>query len=111
MIDELITRVFAIRDAAHRAHWATNSFSQHEALGSFYDGVLSKLDEYVEAHQGACGVKTSDQKAMVETISNNVLWLNKNRDAIAKNIPALQNILDELAGVHLKTLYKLENLR
>jgi hypothetical protein len=111
MIEELITKVFEARDAAHRAHWKTNSYAQHEALGDFYGDVTDTLDKYVETCQGACGVKTSDQKESAKILHENVVWINQNRETLAKNIPALENILDELTGVYLKALYKLENLR
>jgi hypothetical protein len=37
--------------------------------------------------------------------------LIENRSKIAKDIPALENLLDEMAAVYMKTLYKIENLR
>ena len=49
MIEELVARVFALRNAAHLEHWATNSFSKHMALGSFYDDIIDKTDKLVEA--------------------------------------------------------------
>jgi hypothetical protein len=44
-------------------------------------------------------------------IHDDILWLNENRSDISKEIPALENILDELTGLHMSTLYKLENLK
>lgn len=35
MLEELIMRVFAARNAAHLEHWRTKSYAQHVALGSF----------------------------------------------------------------------------
>ena len=111
MLEKLITTVFEARDAAHRAHWATNSYAQHETLGEFYTEVIDTLDKYVEACQGACGVKTSDQSDSAKMLKDNLVWITENRSKLAKDIPALENILDELVGVYLKALYKLENLR
>lgn len=31
MIEQLVARAFALRDAAHLRHWKTDSLSQHEA--------------------------------------------------------------------------------
>ena len=45
MIEQLVPRVLATRNAAHQAHWKTNSYAQHVALNEFYDGVLEALDE------------------------------------------------------------------
>ena len=52
MIEELVSRVFAIRNAAHLAHWASQSYSEHKALGKFYDGVIDKVDAIIETYQG-----------------------------------------------------------
>ena len=56
MIEEFVSRSFALRDAAHLAHWATRSYSEHVALGEFYDGLLDKVDTIVEAYQGCFGL-------------------------------------------------------
>jgi len=114
MIEELIVRMFKARNQAHMRHWSTDSYSEHKALGHYYDGIIDKLDEIVEVYQGGFGLvenlpdSTDDAKNLVQ---EEMLWLTKNREEIAKNIPALENLLDDLAGLHMKTLYKLENLR
>jgi hypothetical protein len=95
-------------------HWKTDSYSEHKALGHYYDGIIDKLDEIVEVYQGGFGLvenlpdSTDDAKNLVQ---EEMLWLTKNREEIAKNIPALENLHDDLAGLQMKTLYKLENLR
>lgn len=114
MLDKLITRVFKVRNAAHANHWTTNSFSQHEALGEFYEEIITSIDKYVEAHQGTFGQmeKAPDGvKDIAEVLRDEMLWLVENRAKIAKSVPALENILDEMAAVYMKTLYKIENLR
>ena len=40
MIEELVSHVFAMRNAAHLAHWATKSYSEHKALGKLYDDLM-----------------------------------------------------------------------
>ena len=115
MIDQLIKRAFKLRDATHLAHWRATgegSYARHQALGEFYEGMLDKLDEYVETHQGAFGlVVESDGEDTLESIRKQMLWLTEHRGEIARGVPALENILDELVGLHLRTLYKLEHLR
>ena len=114
MIEELIVRMFKARNQAHMRHWSTDSYSEHKALGHYYDGVIDKLDEIVEAYQGGF-VKVENLPDSIDDakklVQEEMLWLTKNREEIAKNIPALENLLDDLAGLHMKTLYKLENLR
>lgn len=114
MLDKLITRVFKARNAAHASHWTTKSFAQHEALGDFYEDVIGAVDKYVEAHQGTFGQmqKAPDQVPNVtEMLRDELVWLTENRPKISKGVPALENLLDELAAVYMKALYKLENLR
>lgn len=114
MLDKLITRVFKDRNAAHAEHWVTNSFSQHEALGEFYGDVISALDKYVEAHQGTFGQMKEAPTQVKDTtalLRDNMMWLTENRSEITKGVPALDNLLDELTGIYMKALYKLENLR
>lgn len=114
MIKELITKSFKARNAAHANHWTTNSFSQHEALGEFYENLIDMLDKYVEAYQGTFG-QLEQAPEQVDDIAKflrkDLLWLNSNRKEIARGVPALENILDEMVAVYMKTLYKIENLR
>jgi DNA-binding ferritin-like protein len=114
MIEQLITKVFKERNESHARHWSTNSFAQHEALGEFYEEVIDILDKYIEAYIGTFG-KTfeipDDNEQIAKSIRENLVWVNDNRSKLANDVPALENILDELAGLHMRTLFKLENLR
>ena len=114
MIQELITKTFKERNESHARHWSTDSFAQHEALGEFYSEVIDILDKYVEAYIGTFG-KTfeipEDNDKITDAIRDQLVWINDNRSGLANNVPALENILDELAGLHMRTLFKLENLR
>ena len=56
MIEELIAKVFAAREAAHLEHWRTKSYAQHQALGEFYDTIIDQIDELVECYQGNFGL-------------------------------------------------------
>jgi hypothetical protein len=114
MIEELIDKTFKLRDAAHIAHWKTKSYSEHKALGNFYEDVIDDLDKLIEAYQGVFGIVEKvegEKKDVASEIKDQILWINENRSNIAGNIPALENIVDELTALHMTTLYKLENLR
>ena len=52
MIEELVEKVFAARNEAHVAHWATKSFAEHMALGEFYDNIIDLIDRLIEATKG-----------------------------------------------------------
>lgn len=117
MIEELISRAFKTRNQAHLQHWKTKSYAQHKALGSFYDDLIDTLDKLVEACQGSKGlighvdVSSKDESIdIIKMLADDANWISKNRAKIAHNVPALENIVDELVGVYLSTLYKLKNL-
>jgi hypothetical protein len=118
MVDELIHRIFCSRNAAHLAHWATGSYAEHQALGHFYDEVIDLCDKFVEAYMGASGKKISTfeipalpkVKDIAKYLVEEMEWFHENRDEIAGEIPALENILDEIVGLYLSTVYKLRQL-
>lgn len=115
MIEKLVQRAFKLRNTAHLAHWSATgegSFAKHEALGGFYEELISLLDTYVESYQGAFGIAVQQPaEDAADSIRKDMLWITEHRSEIARGVPALENILDELVGLHLRTLYKLENLR
>lgn len=115
-MEELIARTFALRNAVHLAHWASRSYSEHVALGEFYDEVLDKLDLVVEAYQGLFGlvgqvpVLGARSNAIVDEIRTELEWLTTNRDEIAKNNSVISNQLDDMGHFYATTLYKLDFL-
>ena len=116
MIEELIARTFALRNAVHLAHWSTRSFSEHKALGKFYEEVLDKLDMIVEAYQGIFGLVGTPpmlamrNNAIVDEIRTEMEWLADNRDEITKGNAVLANQLDDMGHFYATTLYKLDFL-
>ena len=117
MIEDLVSRAFAIRNAAHLAHWATKSFSEHMALGSFYDEVIEKIDGIVEAYQGWFGLIGAVPQAAIskdhiaKQIGDEAIWIADNRAKISRNVTMLQNLIDDLLGLYSTTHYKLVNLK
>lgn len=116
MIEQLVARVFATRNAAHLAHWGTRSYSQHMALDGFYNEVIDNVDELVECWQGQFGligpveVVPASPKNMVELLAADADWIDENRDAITQGSQPLGNLIDELANTYQQTLYKLRFL-
>ena len=118
MIEELISRIFSTRNHAHIMHWATKSFSEHSALGSFYDSLIDLIDKFVEAYQGNFGqvgeFKPEDyskKKDILDCIEEDITWMAENREELCNEVCALENILDELVGEYLSTRYKLKYLK
>ena len=116
MLEQLISRVFYARNLAHFEHWRTKSFSQHMALGSFYDDIIEALDALVEAHQGVNGlignIPAPDAKSdCLKTLKADAEWIETNHEDICGGNRALANLLDNVTGTYLSTIYKLENLK
>lgn len=117
MINELIGRVFVTRDLAHRAHWSTSSFSQHMALGEFYEKIIEDIDGIVEATQGFSGLVTpdilpgADAENLVDWLKSEADWIETNRDVICMGSNAIANLVDCLVGHYLTTVYKLNELK
>ena len=99
-------------------HLNTRSFSKHSALNSFYDEVVDLADKFAEAYQGRHGLigpislmsakKTTN---IIEFLEDSLADIEKMRyEVVEKTDTALQNIIDEIVGLYLSTLYKLKFL-
>jgi hypothetical protein len=117
MIEDLVSRVFAMRNAAHLAHWSTKSYSEHKALGKFYDGLIDKIDAIIEAYQGWFGLIgevrmiVMSKKDIAEAIRTDLTWMGTNRDKICKKNTIMENLIDDLMQLYSTTHYKLVNLK
>lgn len=117
IVEELIGKVFATRNAVHLAHWKTKSYAEHQALGSFYEALIDKLDAIVEAYQGAFGlvksvdIPTISESNLLNHLDDEVVWIDSNREKVSKKVRAIENLIDELTGEYLSTIYKLRNLK
>lgn len=117
MIEKLISRVFATRDAAHLEHWRETSGYRHEVLGGLYGDLVGAIDKLVEAHMGAFDVigdvalEQPKIKSFVDHLESDLLWISENRLKITSKLPALDNILQELEAVYLSVLFKLKRLK
>ena len=115
---DFVGTLFLARDVAHSVNLNTRSFSKHMALNSFYDEVVELADKFAEAYQGRHGLigpislmsakKTTN---IVEFLEDSLADIEKMRyEVCEKTDTALQNIIDEIVGLYLSTLYKLKFL-
>lgn len=117
MIEQLISRVFYARNLAHWNHWRTKSYSQHQALGAFYDDVIDAIDSLVEAHQavnglvGAIPSPSSTGSDVLKILKADAEWIEENHEKICGGNRAVGNLVDGVTDVYLRTIYKLENLK
>jgi len=116
MIEQLIARAFASRNCAHLTHWKTRSLAEHLATGEFYDAVIDIVDNLVETYQGNFGligeVPLADHAGdILACLEADAIWMDENDDEITREVDALENILQELTALYLKTIYKLKYLK
>ncbi len=117
MIEQLISRVFYARNLTHFEHWRTKSYSQHKALGKFYDDVIDALDPLVEAYQGAFQLigaipaPKDTPSDCLKALEADAAWIEEHHEDICQGNRAVANLIDTLTGVYLSTIYKLRNLK
>lgn len=115
---EFVGQLFLARDVAHSVHLNTRSFSKHSALNQFYDEIVELADKFAEAYQGRHGLigpislmgakKTSN---ITDFLQESLKDLEEMRyEVCEKTDTPLQNIIDEIVGLYLSTLYKLKFL-
>lgn len=115
---DFIGTLFLARDVAHSVHLNTRSFAKHSALNEFYDNIVELADKFAEAYQGRHGLigpitlmsakKTGN---IVEFLEDSLADVEKMRYEVCKKEDTpLQNIIDEIVGQYLSSLYKLKFL-
>ena len=115
---QLVGHLFLSRNVAHSVHLNTRSFSKHMALQTFYDEIIDLADKFAEAFQGRHGLigpiavpaakKTTN---IIDFLQDAVNEVEKARyEVCEKTDTPIQNIIDEIVGLYLSTLYKLKFL-
>ena len=115
---DFVGTLFLARDVAHSVHLNTRSFAKHSALNSFYDDIVDLADKFAEAYQGRNGLigpislmsakKTTN---IIEFLEDSLADIEKMRyEVVEKTDTPLQNIIDEIVGLYLSTIYKLKFL-
>jgi len=110
--------LFLARDVSHSVHLNTRSFSKHTALNIFYDRIIGAADDFAEAYQGRHGLigpitlhsakKTSN---IIEFLEDSLSQIEENRyEVVDKTDMSLQQLIDNIIEIYLRTLYKLKFL-
>ena len=115
---DLVGHLFLARDVAHSVHLNTRSYAKHKALQKFYEGVVGLADDFSEAYQGRHGLigPVSLQSAkkngnIIEFLQDSLDEIEANRYKVCEEKDtAIQNIIDEIVGLYLSSLYKLRFL-
>lgn len=102
---------------AHFMHLQSKSFSEHKALGNYYDAIIDLADRYAEAYQGCYSIIERYPSDFHAPAKSPVQYIEKIKDfveAARKSLPdesQLQNVIDEISELLDSTLYKLRNLK
>jgi hypothetical protein len=115
---DFIGLLFLARDVAHSVHLNTRSFSKHTALNIFYDRIIGAADDFTEAYQGRHGLvgpitlhsakKTGN---IIEFLEDSLQQIEDARyDVVDKTDMSLQQLIDNIIEIYLRTLYKLKYL-
>jgi len=116
--NDFMGMLFLARDVAHSVHLNTRSYSKHVALNIFYERVVGVADDFAEAYQGRYGLigpislmsakKTAN---IIEFLEDQLKEIESVRyDIVDKSDTALQQLIDNIVEIYLRTLYKLRFL-
>ena len=115
---DFVGMLFLARDVAHSVHLNTRSYAKHVALNIFYDRIVGAADDFAEAYQGRHGLigpitlmsakKTGN---IIEFLEDQLKEIEAMRYEVCdKTDTALQQLIDNIVEVYLRTLYKLRFL-
>jgi len=116
--NDFMGMLFLARDVAHSVHLNTRSYSKHVALNIFYDRIIGAADDFAEAYQGRHGLigpitlmsakKTTN---IIEFLEQQLKELEDMRyEVVGKDDTSLQQLIDNIVEIYLRTLYKLRFL-
>lgn len=116
---EFIGVLFVSRDFAHKRHLASKSFSEHSALGAFYEELIPLADSFAEAWQGhnlellgdIPAFKIDFKDASDKALKAQLAVIEEYRKGATENYSPLINIFDEICALYLSTIYKLTFLK
>lgn len=116
--ETFVGQLFLARDVAHSVHLNTRSYAKHKALQEFYEEIVELADSFAEAYQGRHGLIGPIELQSAKKTGNIVEFLESQLSelegmrykVVDKTDTALHNIIDEIVGLYLSTLYKLKFL-
>lgn len=115
-VAQFVVVLFHAGTNTHLMHLQTKSYSQHKALGHFYEAIVDLADKYAEAYQGCYGIIETYPQSYHGAV-NPLTYLEKIKDyvvAAEKTLPEepnLQNSYADILDLLDTTIYKLKNLK
>jgi len=118
-LEKLLSYLLHSRNQIHAFHLQTKSFSEHTALGVYYNSIGDLLDGIVESYQGKYDIIANYENFGLESYKSGeatVAYLK----ALAKKVEDtfskvedtyIQNQLDGITELIYSTIYKLRFLK
>jgi hypothetical protein len=102
----------------HSVHLNTRSYSKHVALNIFYERIVGAADDFAEAYQGRHGMIGPISLMSAKKTTNVIEFLQDQLDEIEKcryevvdkSDSSLQQLIDNIIEIYLRTIYKLKFL-
>lgn len=110
--DRFIGKCLMMVTYTHVAHFMVKSYSQHMALGDFYEQLQDHVDEFAEVYVGT-GMPYRPVLSLNPSFDaiTEIKALAAEADTIRSELDSsLQTILDDIKSLCFRTIYKLENL-
>lgn len=112
----LINKLFEARQTAHNEHLRTLKYSAHKALQEYYEELNEFIDELAEVYQGEYEIIdfateiTVLNGNVIEYLESLVKVLKQANASLTDEFSYYKNIIDEIAALTLRTIYKLRFL-
>lgn len=115
---KMVSCLLHSRTQVHIFHLQTKSFSEHQALGAYYDGIIDIVDGLIESYQGKYGIVMNYTNLPIKNYTDNTqvlsyfMQLGEVVDVLRQDIQDsyLQNQIDNVSQLIESTKYKLRFL-
>jgi hypothetical protein len=112
---DFVMRLLHSATNAHILHLQSTSFSQHSALGEYYENIVGLTDSLVEVYQARGIIMKYPSTFTISTEPIEYMmylkeYVASNREMVAEE-SYIQNIIDEIAALIDRTIYKLRFLK
>ena len=115
---EFVGLLFLARDVTHSVHLNTRSYAKHVALNIFYDRIVGAADDFAEAYQGRHGLigpitlhSVKKTNNVIEFLEDSLKQIEDARYEVCdKSDSTMQQLIDNIVEIYLRTLYKLKFL-
>jgi hypothetical protein len=115
---KMVSCLFHSRTQVHVFHLQTKSFSEHQALGAYYDEIVELVDGLIESYQGKYGIVMNYSNLPIKNYTDNTqvlsyfMQLGEVVEVLRQGIEDsyLQNQIDNVSQLIESTKYKLRFL-